>query len=123
MARRSVSHDEASRRLDHRIDAMCRIEEDVADITFKQFAGDRRRVDAVLWNLQVIGEAVRLIPEELRERHPHLPWRLMRSLRNVIVHQYEQIRLDLVWEAVKTIPQLRADLQHILRAGEDEKGP
>jgi len=118
-----VSHDEGSRRLEQVIDAMCRIEEDVAGISFEQFAGDRRRVDAVLWNLQVIGEAVRSVPEDLRERHPHLPWRLMRSLRNVIVHQYEQIRLDLVWEAVKTIPPLRADLQHILRAGEDETSP
>jgi len=91
-----VSHDEGPYRLDHVIDAMCRIEEDVAEITFDDFVTDRRRVDAVLWNLQVIGEAVRSVPEDLRLRHPHLRWRMMRSLRNVIVHQYEQIRLDLV---------------------------
>lgn len=56
--------------------------------------------DAVLRNLEVIGEAVKQISPELREQHPHIPWRRMAGMRDVLIHDYMGIDLEEVWNVV-----------------------
>lgn len=62
------------------------------------FKNDHKTVDAVLHNLQVIGEAARNIPEWVAGRFPELPWREMRATRNVLAHGYFQVELPIVWK-------------------------
>jgi uncharacterized protein with HEPN domain len=65
-----------------------------------EFRADRRTVDAVLRNLEVIGEAVKHVPEELRNREPSVPWRRIAGLRDVLAHAYFAVDLDLIWDVV-----------------------
>lgn len=60
---------------------------------------DDVRIDAVLLNLHVIGEAVKKLPLDLRERHPRVAWREIAGLRDVIVHAYFALDPDIIWDA------------------------
>ena len=57
-------------------------------MTPAEFCTDSKTIDAVVRNLIVIGEASRHIPESIEQRHPEVPWRTMRGIRNVVVHEY-----------------------------------
>ncbi|BCX19171.1 MAG: DUF86 domain-containing protein [Geminicoccaceae bacterium] len=64
------------------------------------FRRDRRTVDAVLRNLEIIGEAVKHVPADLRDREPEIPWRQISGLRHVLAHAYFEVDLDLIWDIV-----------------------
>ena len=79
------------------------------------FYRDARTQDAVLHNLAVIGEAAKRVDAEFRARYPDIPWRSMAGLRDVLIHQYDRVRLDLVWTAVKdSLPVLKEEIIKIL---------
>jgi uncharacterized protein with HEPN domain len=83
--------------------------------SFESFLEDGRTQDAVLRNLQVIGEAARKISPELRSAHSFLPWREMTGLRNRIVHDYFGVDLEVVWVIVNDeLPVLLREIQAIL---------
>ena len=71
--------------------------------------------DAVVRNIEVIGEAARHVPEALRAAHPEIDWRRVVGLRNVVVHEYFAIDMDVVWVVVeKHLPQLKRVVQTML---------
>lgn len=72
------------------------------------FLADPKTQDAVIRNLEIIGQAVKdLGPDRLAERAPHIPWKQIASLRNVLAHQYLGVDLELVWNVVATdLPEL-----------------
>jgi uncharacterized protein with HEPN domain len=71
--------------------------------------------DAVVRNLEVIGEAVRHLPEEFRRTHPEVPWRSVSALRNVLIHEYFGVDMEAVWGVVKKrIPELRKIVDGLL---------
>lgn len=76
------------------------IREYTGAIDFEEFARDRMRVDAVLYQLVIIGEAARQIPEPVRERYPEIEWRKVAGLRDIIVHGYHRVELSIVWSIV-----------------------
>ena len=85
------------------------------------FASNEMVVDAVIRNVQIIGEAARHIPIEVQERYTDLDWVGMRGMRNILVHNYGAVRLDVVWGVVQTrIPPLVTRLREIL---EQERSP
>ncbi|MDO8588485.1 MAG: DUF86 domain-containing protein [Armatimonadota bacterium] len=65
------------------------------------FLGQEMAQDAVLRNLEVIGEAVKRIPREVRERYAGIPWKKMAGLRDVLIHDYEGVNLKRVWEVIE----------------------
>jgi uncharacterized protein with HEPN domain len=76
---------------------------------------DEMRLDAILLNLHVIGEAVKKLPADLREKHPEIPWREIAGLRDFIAHAYFALDLDIVWDAVrKDVPELLHKVTRIL---------
>lgn len=84
-----------------------------AEVTFDEFAADRRTVEAVAYNFAVIGEAAGLVPEDVRSLHPTVPWRSMRAMRNVVVHQYWGLDEEVLWDTCRhdlppLVPLLRA---------------
>ncbi len=84
-------------------------------LTFEDFISDKKAIKAVLYDLGIIGEAARNIPPEIQLHYPHIPWRLMGDMRNVIFHEYFQIELTLTWRTIKTnLPLLRLQLEEIL---------
>ncbi len=65
--------------------------------TFDQFLADGKTRHAVERNLEIIGEAARCVSETTRERLPEVPWKSMIGLRNVLVHEYGEIRYEILW--------------------------
>lgn len=65
------------------------------------FIGSPMAQDAVIRNFEVIGEAVKRIPESLKEERPDIPWRRIAGLRDVLIHQYLRVDLEAVWAIVR----------------------
>ncbi|MDP2959544.1 MAG: DUF86 domain-containing protein [Longimicrobiales bacterium] len=90
------------------------------DLTFEQFAEDTEKQDAVARRLEVIGEATKALPQDLRERYPAVPWREIAGARDVLIHEYFRIDLELAWQMVQEdVPDLAEQVRTIL---EDLKG-
>jgi uncharacterized protein with HEPN domain len=92
----------------------------VENASWDLFRQDDRTQDAVLRNLQVIGEAARRISEEFRQDHEEIPWEEIRGMRNRLVHEYSRINLDKIWETVRDdIPMLIRQIEPLVPPEED----
>lgn len=83
---------------------------------FEQFVADDRTFDAVIRNLQIIGEAVKNIPVDIRDRNPEIEWRKIAGLRDILAHTYFQIDDEIIWDIIqnKVLP-LQRSIHQILR--------
>lgn len=81
------------------------------------FVSDRKTVDAVLYNIEVIGEAVSVLPDDIKSRHMQIPWRDIRNMRNVLAHVYFGVDLERVWDVVEhDLGDIERKLQALLAA-------
>lgn len=87
--------------LNDMIEAADSIFEYVGTISFDEFKNDKKTVDAVLRNFEVLGEASKLISEELKQTNPLVEWRLITDFRNILIHHYFGIDYTAVWTAIK----------------------
>ncbi|MDZ4257016.1 MAG: DUF86 domain-containing protein [Gemmatimonadales bacterium] len=88
-----------------------------AGLTFDDFAASIEKQDAVVRRLAVIGEAVKGLPESFRSRHPEIPWRSIAGARDVLVHEYFRVDLELAWEMVQhDLPELARNVRSIIAA-------
>ena len=79
------------------------------------FSADEMAYDAVLRNLQIIGEASKAVPADVRQRHPEVDWKGMDGLRDILAHAYFGLDNDTLWDIVITkVPQLRNQVRRIL---------
>jgi uncharacterized protein with HEPN domain len=79
------------------------------------FAEEELAQTAVIRWIEIIGEATRGLTEELRQAHPEVPWRQMVAMRNVLIHGYFDIDVDLVWSVAENdLPKLAAQVRAIL---------
>ncbi|GHF93135.1 hypothetical protein GCM10017783_01290 [Deinococcus piscis] len=101
------------------LDALDRTADYTAPHDRQSFRQDEQAVDAVLRNLARLGETTKFIPQSQQDRHPQVPWALLRDIRNLVAHDYFGIDLDLVWQTVRhELPQLRPLLQELAEEGE-----
>ena len=88
-----------------------------AGMTYEQFVADRKTIDAVVRNFIVIGEAASHLSDDFIEQHPDLPWREMRDMRNIVVHEYFGVDNSIVWETLqKNLPPLLPMLKNLLKS-------
>ena len=90
------------------------IERYVSDLSKEEFAEQDLIQDAVVRRLEIIGEAARQLPTELRDLYPDIPWRRIAGLRNRLTHEYFGIVVDRVWNVVQDdLPTLKTKIEDI----------
>lgn len=106
----------------HIRDAIQKIENYAEKNTYEDFLQNDWDQDAVIRNLEIIGEALSHINQEFRNSHPAIPWRKIIALRNVLIHAYFGIDLDLVWKIItKNVPELKLEIEKILQEVQEEE--
>lgn len=99
----------------HIMDAISRIES-YTEGGRESFYQSELIQNGVVWNLGVIGEALRQVSNWLKELHPEIPWQQIISMRNRLVHEYFNVNLDLIWEAVEVeLPSFKTQVEAILK--------
>lgn len=88
-------------RIDDIIEAINKIERYIHGIDFAAWQHDEKTVDAVIRNLEVIGEASSYLPTEVQEQYEDVPWGMMKGIRNILAHEYFGVDLEIVWKTVK----------------------
>lgn len=102
--------------LEDMVEACNRISEYTAGLTFETFRADQKTVDAVIRNLEIIGEAAKRIPDEVQRRIA-VEWKRIAGLRDVLIHEYFEISIEIVWDIVQTkVPELSAKVADHLRS-------
>jgi len=84
-------------------------------LEYDDFVRNEMVTDAVLRNLEIIGEAAGNIPDDIRSRYPHIPWRRIVGLRNIVIHAYFNVDLNIIWQIVTVnLPEIRHDIGSVL---------
>lgn len=101
--------------LEDMLTSMLRIEEYIGSMEFRKFKMTYMIVDAVIRNFEIIGEASKNVPAEIKNKYPEIPWKKMYGLRNLIAHEYFGIDYEMIWEISKNnLPQNSIDLRKII---------
>jgi len=102
--------------------SMKRISEYVQGLNSETFKEDYKTVDAVIRNFEIIGEASKNLPEELKEKYPNLPWDQMYRLRNRVSHDYFGIDYDTIWDiTISHLPENVKEIEQILKSEQNNK--
>ena len=81
----------------------------------EQFQADEKTFDAVMRGLEIIGEAAKHIPEDIRRQHPEVEWRKISGFRDVAIHEYFGIDIEVVWDIIShRVPLLLGQIKAIL---------
>ena len=87
----------------------------VAGMDFAAFQEDDKTVSAVIRKLEIIGEAAKQVPDNVRQACPHVPWKEMAGMRDKLIHFYFGVDHQLVWTAIKErLPKIRPEIQKML---------
>ncbi len=94
----------------------------VKDMDFEQFKGDRKTYMAVIREFEIIGEAVARIPRDVKMHYRNIPWRDIKDFRNVLIHEYFGVDLEIVWKVIhKELKELLVVVHQILETHRGEK--
>lgn len=87
----------------------------IGNYSFEEFVMNDMALDAVILNISQIGELVKNISDSLKIKYPNIEWRVLKDVRNKLIHDYEGIQYRLVWNIAKNdLPKLKEDLEKIL---------
>jgi uncharacterized protein with HEPN domain len=102
------------------LESMNRINTYISGVDYESFLNNQMLIDAVIRNLEIIGEAARNLSDELRKKHPELPLRNMIGLRNILIHQYFGVDESIIWEVITVdLPDARPNLIKVIQAEMD----
>ncbi len=100
------------------LDAIAKVERYIEDLSFEEFEENDMAVDAVVRNLEIIGEAARQLPIDQRDQYPDVDWVAVVGFRNIVIHEYFDVDLEIVWTiATQRLSQFRQIVQQMLEPG------
>lgn len=103
--------------LHHILESIAAIEAYTNGLSEDAFLADQKTQDAVVRRLEIIGEAVRNLPEETRQLASAVAWRQIMAMRNILIHEYFGVDLKLVWRVVqKDLPAFKVHIEALLQA-------
>lgn len=92
--------DRNAQRVYHILQRACEIKHLTDGMSYESFIENSLLVDATLYKLMVIGEAIRAMDDSFRVAHPDLPWKSIVGMRNILVHQYEDVDYSIIWDVI-----------------------
>lgn len=94
------------------LQAIVHIDTYVANMTFDAFVLDTKTQDAVVRNLEIIGEAVKRLPDDFRTTHPEIAWRPAAAMRDFLIHEYPEVDVKAVWDTIQIdLPPFRRAIE------------
>lgn len=97
------------------LEAIRKIEKYTEQMSYDEFLKDELRQDGVVKNLETIGEAVKRIPDEIKNKKPEIEWKKIAGLRDILIHEYFGINFEIVWDVTKNkLPDLKKETQELL---------
>lgn len=97
------------------IGAMTDAVEFTGNMDYEEFISNKKTIYAVIRAIEIIGEAAKQVPSSVRKKYPEIPWKNIAGMRDKLIHSYFAIKLDIVWDTVKTeIPRLKPLFDRIL---------
>jgi len=100
--------------LEHILESINLIEKYVKDKNKDDFLKSTQLQDAIIRRIEIIGEAIKNIPDSFRETYPIIPWKQITGMRDILSHQYFGVDLDLTWEVIKEdLPKLKKQITSI----------
>ena len=102
-------------RLQHILEAIIEVNKYLKNCTLEQFISNSEKRFATIKQLEIIGEASNAITRELKSKHPDVPWKSIVGFRNISIHEYFGVSLELAWQiASKDLPVLKIQVENIL---------
>lgn len=108
---------DAAIHLEDILDSVDKIESylDYGEVSENGFYENPQLQDSVVRRLEVIGEAAKRVPDDFRKLHPSIPWKKMAGLRDILIHEYDEVDFEQLWLVVtKDLPELRAEIQKLV---------
>ena len=109
--------------IEEMLTSMLRIEEYIGKMGFNEFKMNYLIVDAIIRNFEIIGEASKNVPSEIKDKYSEIPWKKMYGLRNLIAHEYFGIDYEMIWEiSINDLPQNAIDIKNIIKKEKSKGG-
>ena len=87
----------------------------VEGVAYEDFLADEKTVYAVVRALEIVGEAAKRIPQDIRDRYPQIPWRSMAGIRDKLIHDYVNVSLEVVWKTLsEDLPTLLPMIERVI---------
>ncbi len=102
-------------RLEDIIEVLDRISQYVEDLDYTHWLKDQKTIDAVVRNLEIIGEAAANVPQEIQDQFSEIPWYQMKGMRNILIHEYFGLDSEVIWKTVQEdLPLLKEKIKKIV---------
>jgi uncharacterized protein with HEPN domain len=96
--------------------AIVEVENFTYGMSFEEFLKDRKTINAVIRSLEVMGEAAKKIPENIKTKFPDVPWKRMAGMRDKLIHEYSGVDLEIVWTVIKEeLPPIKPSVEKTLK--------
>ena len=97
------------------LEAAERVRGYITGLSLKTFSEDVKTVDAVVRNLEVIGEAIKQVPDDVRSKYTQVEWKRISGLRDILIHQYFGVDVEIIWDIVQNkLPVLETQIRQII---------